>query len=243
MHPKTDSPKQRDKAERKRRGPWRPTRACSGRPRSRRRRPMPHSHRSDCPPASSVCSRRCNARGPLHQQELARTLGRSKAQMTAIIDALEKRALATRERHATDRRFTTVHITESGARCCSTALPGARGRRGGDHVGTLGRPARPAGPASAAASSRRWRRKRRRASRSGGRRRMPTTGTTVTTETRIPMSCPCRREATCASSRIWAPPARQDGAPVGTHAVNHDGTTAPAPERRAPRGAEAVTPK
>ncbi len=63
------------------------------------------------------------ARGPLHQQELARTLGRSKAQMTAIIDALEKRGAATRERHATDRRFTTVHLTESGAVLLADAVP------------------------------------------------------------------------------------------------------------------------
>lgn len=63
------------------------------------------------------------ARGPLHQQELARTLGRSKAQVTAIIDALEKRALASRERHATDRRFTTVHLTGAGAALLVEALP------------------------------------------------------------------------------------------------------------------------
>jgi MarR family 2-MHQ and catechol resistance regulon transcriptional repressor len=63
------------------------------------------------------------SRGPLHQQELARTLGRSKAQMTAIIDALEKRGAATRERHATDRRFTTVHLTEVGAALLADAVP------------------------------------------------------------------------------------------------------------------------
>ncbi|MDP3245170.1 MAG: MarR family transcriptional regulator [bacterium] len=63
------------------------------------------------------------SRGPLHQQELARTLGRSKAQMTAIIDALEKRGAATRERHATDRRFTTVHLTEVGVALLAEAVP------------------------------------------------------------------------------------------------------------------------
>ncbi len=63
------------------------------------------------------------ARGPLHQQELARTLGRSKAQMTAIIDALEKRGAASRERHATDRRFTTVHLTEAGVQLLLEASP------------------------------------------------------------------------------------------------------------------------
>ncbi len=64
-----------------------------------------------------------SVRGPLHQQELARTLGRSKAQMTAIIDALERRDAATRERHATDRRFTTVHLTEAGAALLAEATP------------------------------------------------------------------------------------------------------------------------
>ncbi|MCU0616867.1 MAG: MarR family transcriptional regulator [Gemmatimonadaceae bacterium] len=54
------------------------------------------------------------ARGPLHQQELARTAGRSKAQMTAIIDALEARGAVVRERHPTDRRFTSVHLTDAG---------------------------------------------------------------------------------------------------------------------------------
>ncbi len=53
-------------------------------------------------------------RGSVHQQELAEALARSKAQMTAIIDALEARALVRRERHATDRRFTTIHLTPAG---------------------------------------------------------------------------------------------------------------------------------
>ncbi len=63
------------------------------------------------------------SRGPLHQQELARTLGRSKAQMTAIIDALEKRGAASRERHATDRRFTTVHLTSEGLELLAEVSP------------------------------------------------------------------------------------------------------------------------
>jgi MarR family 2-MHQ and catechol resistance regulon transcriptional repressor len=53
-------------------------------------------------------------RGPAHQQELAVALGRSKAQMTAIIDALEARGAVRRERHATDRRFITVSLTDAG---------------------------------------------------------------------------------------------------------------------------------
>jgi MarR family transcriptional regulator, 2-MHQ and catechol-resistance regulon repressor len=53
-------------------------------------------------------------RGPVHQQELAEALGRSKAQMTAIIDALEARELVRRERHAVDRRFISVYLTDAG---------------------------------------------------------------------------------------------------------------------------------
>ena len=55
-----------------------------------------------------------HSRGPVHQQELAEALGRSKAQMTAIIDALEARGWARRERHATDRRFISVYLTDDG---------------------------------------------------------------------------------------------------------------------------------
>jgi len=63
------------------------------------------------------------ARGAVHQQELAEALGRSKAQMTAIIDALESRALVRRERHPTDRRFITVHLTDAGNGVLAEATP------------------------------------------------------------------------------------------------------------------------
>lgn len=62
-------------------------------------------------------------RGAVHQQELAEALGRSKAQMTAIIDALETRALVRRERHAVDRRFITVHLTADGRALLARATP------------------------------------------------------------------------------------------------------------------------
>lgn len=64
-----------------------------------------------------------NERGAVHQQELAEALGRSKAQMTAIIDALESRSLVRRERHATDRRYMTVHLTEAGTTILTNATP------------------------------------------------------------------------------------------------------------------------
>ena len=62
-------------------------------------------------------------RGSLHQQELVRALGRSKAQMTSIVDTLEKRGAVRRERHATDRRFMTVHLTDEGRTLLEQAAP------------------------------------------------------------------------------------------------------------------------
>jgi MarR family 2-MHQ and catechol resistance regulon transcriptional repressor len=62
-------------------------------------------------------------RGPVHQQELAEALGRSKAQMTAIIDALESRGMVRRERHAVDRRFISVYLTDAGRKMLSEAAP------------------------------------------------------------------------------------------------------------------------
>lgn len=62
-------------------------------------------------------------RGSLHQQELVRALGRSKAQMTSIVDTLEKRGAVRRERHATDRRFMTVHLTDDGRVLLEEAAP------------------------------------------------------------------------------------------------------------------------
>jgi MarR family 2-MHQ and catechol resistance regulon transcriptional repressor len=62
-------------------------------------------------------------RGAVHQQELAEALGRSKAQMTAIIDALEARGLVRRERHAIDRRFIAVHLTPEGRAVLDAATP------------------------------------------------------------------------------------------------------------------------
>lgn len=62
-------------------------------------------------------------RGPVHQQELAEALARSKAQMTAIIDSLEGRGFVRRERHAVDRRFISVYLTEAGRVMLAEAAP------------------------------------------------------------------------------------------------------------------------
>lgn len=123
MTPKTDSPKHREKLERKRR------RAVDAYTRLQRAAAL-SAAAADAALAPFGLSasqlgvlETLQARGPLHQQELARTLGRSKAQMTAIIDALEKRGAATRERHATDRRYTSVHLTEAGAALLADSVP------------------------------------------------------------------------------------------------------------------------
>lgn len=120
---KNESPKHREKADRKRR------RASEAFGRLQRAAALTATAADAALVSFSLSASQLGVletlqtRGPLHQQELARTLGRSKAQMTAIIDALEKRALASRERHATDRRFTTVHLTEAGAELLVQALP------------------------------------------------------------------------------------------------------------------------
>jgi len=123
MTRKSDAPRPRDKAQRKRR------RALDAYARLQRAATLTATA-ADAAIASFGLSasqlgvlETLDVRGPLHQQELARALGRSKAQMTAIIDALEKRGLAVRERHPTDRRFTTVHLTEHGSALLSEAMP------------------------------------------------------------------------------------------------------------------------
>lgn len=123
MTRKSDAPRSRDKAQRKRR------RALDAYARLQRAATLTATA-ADAAIASFGLSasqlgvlETLETRGPLHQQELARALGRSKAQMTAIIDALEKRGLAVRERHPTDRRFTTVHLTDGGSALLAEAMP------------------------------------------------------------------------------------------------------------------------
>ena len=63
------------------------------------------------------------AHGPQHQQELATRLGRSKAQLTALAEALEGKGLVRRERPAADRRFVTVTLTEVGRALLAVVEP------------------------------------------------------------------------------------------------------------------------
>jgi MarR family 2-MHQ and catechol resistance regulon transcriptional repressor len=52
--------------------------------------------------------------GPLHQNELAEKILKSGGNMTLVIDNLVKRDLVERVRDQEDRRFVTVHLTDSG---------------------------------------------------------------------------------------------------------------------------------
>ncbi len=52
--------------------------------------------------------------GPLCQAEVAQKNLKSTANMTTVIDNLEKRGLVERHRNDTDRRYITLHLTTAG---------------------------------------------------------------------------------------------------------------------------------
>jgi MarR family 2-MHQ and catechol resistance regulon transcriptional repressor len=52
--------------------------------------------------------------GPLTQKEIAQKILKSTGNITMVIDNLEKRGLARRERDSKDRRYFIVHLTEKG---------------------------------------------------------------------------------------------------------------------------------
>jgi len=52
--------------------------------------------------------------GPLHQHELADKILKSSGNITHVIDNLQKRELVERRRDTHDRRYITVHLTQSG---------------------------------------------------------------------------------------------------------------------------------
>lgn len=54
------------------------------------------------------------ASGPRSPNELARLLGLTPSTVTSLLDRLESAGLATRERHATDRRKSVVKLTAAG---------------------------------------------------------------------------------------------------------------------------------
>jgi len=62
--------------------------------------------------------------GPMHQRELGRKLLRSHANMTTVLDNLERDGLISRERETEDRRFITVSLTQAGRRRIEEMFPG-----------------------------------------------------------------------------------------------------------------------
>lgn len=61
--------------------------------------------------------------GPLTQRELGAKLLKSGGNMTLVIDNLEKRQLAKRDRQTDDRRCILVHLTEQGRALIEEVFP------------------------------------------------------------------------------------------------------------------------
>jgi len=65
--------------------------------------------------------------GPLHQHDLGTKLVRSKANVTALIDGLQRAGLVHRERNASDRRYVAVHLTPAGEATVDAVYPAHAG--------------------------------------------------------------------------------------------------------------------
>jgi MarR family 2-MHQ and catechol resistance regulon transcriptional repressor len=61
--------------------------------------------------------------GPLHQQELADKILKSRGNLTLVIDNLVKRGLVERERDEADRRYITICLTGAGRQLISDIFP------------------------------------------------------------------------------------------------------------------------
>ncbi len=61
--------------------------------------------------------------GPLCQAEVARKNLKSTANMTTVVDNLEKRGLVERVRSSEDRRYITLHLTEAGFQLIKEIFP------------------------------------------------------------------------------------------------------------------------
>ncbi|SHO53479.1 MarR family winged helix-turn-helix transcriptional regulator [Desulfopila aestuarii] len=61
--------------------------------------------------------------GPLSQSELGNKILKSNANLTTVVDSLEKKMLVERERASDDRRRVTVKLTESGKELISQVFP------------------------------------------------------------------------------------------------------------------------
>lgn len=61
--------------------------------------------------------------GPLSQGELVEKILKSNANLTTVVDSLEKKVLVRRERSAADRRRVTVHLTTAGETIIARVFP------------------------------------------------------------------------------------------------------------------------
>ncbi len=62
--------------------------------------------------------------GPMCQRDAAKKILKSTANITTVIDNLEKRGLVERWRGKEDRRYITLHLTEPGRECIERLFPG-----------------------------------------------------------------------------------------------------------------------
>ena len=61
--------------------------------------------------------------GPMSQKELGTKILKSTANITTVLDNLEKRELVVRVRNETDKRYITVELTDSGRKLISEIFP------------------------------------------------------------------------------------------------------------------------
>ena len=61
--------------------------------------------------------------GPLCQRDLGRKILKSGGNITMVVDNLEKRGLAERERTIEDRRYVSVHLTREGRKLIGELFP------------------------------------------------------------------------------------------------------------------------
>lgn len=61
-------------------------------------------------------------KGPLCQKDIAAKILKSTGNITLVIDNLEKSGLVRRKRDNEDRRFLTIHLTESGSKLIAKAF-------------------------------------------------------------------------------------------------------------------------
>jgi MarR family 2-MHQ and catechol resistance regulon transcriptional repressor len=64
-----------------------------------------------------------NHLGPLCQKDLSRKILRTTANITLTIDRLENKGLVIRQRDLADRRYCSIHLTETGQQLISNVFP------------------------------------------------------------------------------------------------------------------------